>query len=317
LHNILDKRYGEWTEKSVNDAIEDMMNVEKFVLPFLDECNSEILKEKPKLVGFTTTFHQNCASLSLAKTIKNKANIPIIFGGANCEGEMGASLLKIAPWVDFVCSGEGNISFIEFVKTFISNGHTVRKINGILTHESKMLDIALTSPVMDMDTIPYPDYDDYFSACSSSLIRNELDPGLVIETSRGCWWGEKFQCTFCGLNGSTMKYTSKSVTRALEELEYLTSKYQKKRIHVVDNILDLKYIDDLFPKIYDRKTEVELFYETKSNISKRQLSIMKRGVQNIQPGIESLSDKILAIMKKGVSALQNIQLLKWCYFLVL
>ena len=36
------------------------------------------------------------------------------------------------------------------------------------------------------------------------------------------------------------------------------------------------------------------------------------GVSEIQPGIESFSDRVLELMRKGVSALQNIQLLKWC-----
>src|SRR5262249_35123791 len=36
------------------------------------------------------------------------------------------------------------------------------------------------------------------------------------------------------------------------------------------------------------------------------------GVLSIQPGIESLSTPILKAMRKGVTALQNIRLLKWC-----
>ena len=32
----------------------------------------------------------------------------------------------------------------------------------------------------------------------------------------------------------------------------------------------------------------------------------------LQPGIESLSTPILALMRKGVTALQNVRLLKWC-----
>ena len=36
------------------------------------------------------------------------------------------------------------------------------------------------------------------------------------------------------------------------------------------------------------------------------------GVTTIQPGIESFSDRVLKLMKKGVTGLQNIQLLKWC-----
>ena len=31
-------------------------------------------------------------------------------------------------------------------------------------------------------------------------------PSVFVETSRGCWWGERMHCTFCGLNGATMAY---------------------------------------------------------------------------------------------------------------
>lgn len=164
-----------------------------------------------------------------------------------------------------------------------------------------------------MDNLPYPDFDDYFGAYNASPIKKELQPSLVIETSRGCWWGEKYQCTFCGLNGSTLNYRSKTVDNVLDELQYLSAKYDRRRFQVVDNILDLKYIDKLFPKICDIGLKVELFYETKSNLSKKQLLLMKKGgVNEIQPGIESLSDVVLNIMRKGVSGLHNIQLLKWC-----
>ena len=36
------------------------------------------------------------------------------------------------------------------------------------------------------------------------------------------------------------------------------------------------------------------------------------GMTSIQPGIESLSTRVLQVMQKGVSAAQNIQLLRWC-----
>ena len=239
------------------------------------------------------------------------SDIPIIFGGANCEGEMGSGLLEIASCVDYVCSGEGDIAFIEFLKYFMK-GEPIPKINGIITRKSNFFEAALTSPIMNMDDLPYPDFDDYF-ACKNSSIEKVLNSSLVIETSRGCWWGEKSQCTFCGLNGSTMRYRSKSISRALNEMEYLIARYGKKRFQVVDNIMDLKYLEGLFPKIYEKKLGVDLFYETKANLSKKQLALMKQGgVTEIQPGIESLSDIVLKIMKKGISALQNIQLLKWC-----
>ena len=56
-----------------------------------------------------------------------------------------------------------------------------------------------------------------------------------------------------------------------------------------------------------------MFYEVKSNLRKEDVrQLREAGVVAIQPGIESLSDEVLRIMRKGVSALQNIQLLKGC-----
>jgi ribosomal peptide maturation radical SAM protein 1 len=315
INEILDSKQQDDRQNSsssIDKLIEEIISVQDLIPGFLDRCAYEILNERPKIVGFSSTFEQNCASLALAKKIKEHAEPTIIFGGANCEGDMGSSLLKCAPWVDFVCSGEGDIAFVDFVKFFMKS-QLNHKINGIITRQSSSFDISLTNPVMDINSLPFPDYDDFFAAISNSALKEDLDPELVIETSRGCWWGEKFQCTFCGLNGSTMKYRSKSITHVLDELKYLTHTYKIKKFQVVDNIMDMNYIEKLFPQIYSHRIDVNLFYETKANISKKQLLIMKQaGVNVIQPGIESLSDGILSIMKKGVTALQNIQLLKWC-----
>jgi radical SAM superfamily enzyme YgiQ (UPF0313 family) len=110
-----------------------------------------------------------------------------------------------------------------------------------------------------------------------------------------------------------MTYRSKSAPRALAELTHLATSYPGADIQVVDNILDLKYFKTLLPELAERKLNVSLFYETKSNLKKEQVRLLRdAGVKHIQPGIESFSDRVLKIMKKGVSGLQNIQLLKWC-----
>jgi ribosomal peptide maturation radical SAM protein 1 len=301
-----------YNQSSIEEIAAELLNVAKIAPAFLNDCIKQILDENPKLVGFTSTFHQNCASIALANLIKESSNVPIIFGGANCEGEMGATLLKLIPTIDFICSGEGDIAFLEFAKFYLS-GNLDHNINGILTRKSSPLEINLTNPVLDMNKLPYPNFDDYFHTLNNLSLKDSFRCNLVIETSRGCWWGEKWQCTFCGLNGSTMKYRSKSVPRALEEIEYLIAKYENHDVFVVDNILDLKYINTLFPEIFRRGLKATLFYEVKANMNKSQLRSLKQGgVSWIQPGIESLSDSILNLMKKGVSALQNIQLLKWC-----
>ena len=81
----------------------------------------------------------------------------------------------------------------------------------------------------------------------------------------------------------------------------------------VDNILDMRYFRDVLPRLRDRPLGLTLFYETKANLTKAQVQLLRdAGVLAIQPGVESLSSHVLQLMRKGVTALQNIQLLKWC-----
>jgi ribosomal peptide maturation radical SAM protein 1 len=311
LQDIL--RVHDLTPRQINELTEISYSFQMHIPTFLEDCVKLILADNPKIIGFTSTFHQTCSSLALAKLLKQQTNTPIIFGGANCEGQMGSAILANFDFVDYVCSGEGDIAFPVFVRNFIDNSSLLEKINGIVSRHSDELRVHMTSPVMEMNSLPYPDFEDFFVELNKDVEVKKSEPILSVETSRGCWWGEKFQCTFCGLNGSTMNYRSKSAIRAVEELEFLSKQYRIQTFQIVDNILDIKYFKEFFPMLFEKVPSLNLFYETKSNLSKKQLQMMKRaGVSAIQPGIESFSTPILKLMKKGVTAIQNIQTLKWC-----
>jgi ribosomal peptide maturation radical SAM protein 1 len=110
-----------------------------------------------------------------------------------------------------------------------------------------------------------------------------------------------------------MSYRSKSPTRALDELVYITSRYPGGTVQVVDNILNMRYFQDFIPELAARQLDLELFYEVKANLKKEHVRLLRdAGIAGIQPGIESLSNQVLRLMRKGTTALQNIQLLKWC-----
>jgi ribosomal peptide maturation radical SAM protein 1 len=279
---------------------------------FVEDCARQILQHEPKVVGFTTTFHTTCASLAIARRIKESPNAPvIIFGGANCEGEMGLQLLSSFNWIDYVCTGEGDLVFTEFLQNLLRDGAD-KTIPGIL-RQGKSPELTTPEPVREMDSLPIPDYSDYFEQVQLSPLQSEIRTDLLIETSRGCWWGAKQHCTFCGLNGATMSFRSKSPDRVFEELAYLAETYGQKRIDGVDNILDTKYINTLFPRLSESGLELELFYEVKANLRYEQLATLKAGgMRSIQPGIESFSNEVLRLMRKGCTGLQNIQLLRWC-----
>jgi ribosomal peptide maturation radical SAM protein 1 len=135
------------------------------------------------------------------------------------------------------------------------------------------------------------------------------DYTVPIETSRGCWWGERQHCIFCALNGLDMKHRSKSPERALAEIE--AQARHRRPFFATDNILPLEFFHGLFERLLASGVPYPAFYETKSNLSLGQLKTLRQvGLWGLQPGIESLSTPILRHMKKGVGAAQNLWILR-------
>jgi hypothetical protein len=68
----------------------------------------------------------------------------------------------------------------------------------------------------------------------------------------------------------------------------------------------------LLPALGEWGALEELFLDTKANLTREQLRLLKSaGVTLFQPGIESLDSEILAHMRKGTTLWQNVQFLKW------
>jgi ribosomal peptide maturation radical SAM protein 1 len=110
-----------------------------------------------------------------------------------------------------------------------------------------------------------------------------------------------------------MAFRSKSEGRVVEELTALAQRHERLDFTLVDTILDMRYFRDVLPRLRDAGQDLSLYYETKSNLRREQVRLLRdAGVDFVQPGIESLSTPILRLMRKGVTALQNVRLLKWC-----
>ena len=102
----------------------------------------------------------------------------------------------------------------------------------------------LTSPdtIFTLDDLPIPDFSEYYQRVEKSPLKESIHPALLLETARGCWWGAKQHCTFCGLNGSFMEFRSKSPQAFAEEVLALAARHQVMDIAVSDNILDPQFI---------------------------------------------------------------------------
>lgn len=270
-----------------------------------------------KLVGFTSTFDQNVASLTMAKLIKDLyPDITIVFGGANFDGEMGLEHFRAFPFIDLVVVGEGEESFLPLVRRVLG-GNTGDYPNGVTYRNGGKIMQTPKAPLFSnfAKTGP-PDYDDYYQLLAElGETAQGLDRILLYEGSRGCWWGEKHHCTFCGLNAQSMKFRAKAPEQVLNEIADLSQRYDAVRFRLVDNIIDMGYIDDVFGRLAANHCDLEVFIETKSNLQKRQIKTLAAGgVKCMQPGLESLSLNQLRAMDKGATPMQNIICLKWSLY---
>ena len=302
----------------------DWLETDRHVGPFLEHAARSIDWSRYAVVGFAASFQQTMASMCLARRIKQlRPQIKIVFGGAACEAEMGIELLEQFPEVDYVFLGEADLAFSPVAEQML-RGEPAELPPGVVGRESTVPGLrpaccelpqppdAQTFMVHNMDDLPYPDFDDYFARLEASPLHGQIDPLLFYETSRGCWWGQKHHCAFCGLNGSTLAFRSKTPQRAVDELRYLVDRHDVHRACSADNIFDYRYFDTFLPLLKDARLDLGFVYEMKTNLTRRHVeSLLEAGMGAAQLGIETFITPVLKLIGKGATAVQNLQTLKW------
>jgi ribosomal peptide maturation radical SAM protein 1 len=286
---------------------------------FLDALAAEDCWARARVVGFSSTFQQNAASIALARRLKARhPDLVTVFGGANFDGDMGIELMRCVDCVDVAVVGEGDTALPSLLGA-LADGSDGAGIPGVARRVGGHVVTTPPAPPSDqLDTLPTPDYDEYFAHAESLGLLpggNRWNVWLPFESARGCWWGARHHCTFCGLNATTMRFRAKSGSRMVEELAQLARRYRSVRFEAVDNIMAMPYLADVMPAIIDSGANYEIFYEVRANLTRTQLaSLARAGVKHLQPGIESLSTTVLRLMDKGTRAGQNVNLLRWAHY---
>lgn len=283
---------------------------------FLSNCLEQVNWKNYDIVGFSLMFDQTLPSLYLARVIKQRyPHITILYGGSACDGEMGAEMARSFNCIDVVVRGEADHIIARLVQTIREQGDLKTCPGIVFRRGDQLVETEPSGPVTEMDSLPNPDYQDYVAQAGEI---ESLQPVLYFESSRGCWWGQKHLCSFCGLNASGLTFRRKSPERVLDELLAQERHYGISTFIAADNIIDMTYFKSFLPLVAEinsqRPTDRQLsiFYETKSNLKKWQMTLLKEaGVGSLQPGIESFSDHVLELMKKGCSGIQQVQFIKW------
>jgi magnesium-protoporphyrin IX monomethyl ester (oxidative) cyclase len=299
---------------------------------FMEHLVDEHRLDQAELVGFTSMFSQNVASFAMARLLKARnPDLTVVVGGANCEAPMGQAMVRSIAAVDYTFSGPALKSFPAFVRSRLDGRPgDCETIDGVFSRTNHVAGsanphaeglVALGAPrgvrplgeELDIN-VPVPlDYGPFLDAIEARFAPDEVEPVLTFETSRGCWWGQRAHCTFCGLNGSTMSYRSMKPELALDLFHSLFRHSSRcSRLSCVDNIVPQNYLQEVFP-LLETPPGMSIFYEVKADLSESDLQVLSAARVNlIQPGIESLATSTLKLMRKGTTAFTNVQLLVNC-----
>lgn len=262
---------------------------------------SEIIKaKKPDILAITSMTVDYPSAIRAAEICKKLSpNTKILVGGPHAT-LVPKDFEKIKE-IDHVFIGESEESFPRFLLD-LSKG---KKISKMIYGKSKK----------DLDQVPFLDRD-LFGPYESTIHNFFQKPFLTLINTRGCM----YNCSFCqpaerDLHGSKIRH--RSVDNFLEEINFLVEKYRIKSFLIHDDnfLQDQKLLDEFIEK-YPKKFNLTFACQGRADLIVRNEETMKKlskiGLKLIMIGFESGNQRILNLLRKGVTVKQNIQAAKIC-----
>lgn len=288
----------------------------------IDRCLAQVLDFDFDVTAFSVCFdNQKLASAALARAIKRqRPGCQVLFGGTGCDGEMARGVLRAFREVDHAFRGAAAGCFRRVLAHVRSGAGRESAPAGLLTRSQEEAGgIAATSGDSviksgQLPRAPAPDYAEFLAQREASGARGELR--LLFETSRGCWWGRKSHCSFCGIAAIQHGYAAVAVEEARDIIVEMRQRWRPDLLYAADAIMDYGHIGALTPLLAAHRKrsdpDLRIFYEVKTNLRRPQLAALAAaGITEVQPGIESFSSQVLASMRKGCTGLQQVAFLKW------
>lgn len=259
-------------------------------------------KQRPDIIGFSLRTMFLDTAIDLTARIRDKLNIPIVYGGIAATGEPE----RCIRYADMVCIGEGERSMLELANC-LDEGTPTKDINNMWVCQNGTIYKNPLAPLeQNLDNLPFPDYEPLgkFSILNSGFIENDPSIGNMSRftyemiTSRGC----PFSCTYCCNDLLKRLYAGqrflrrRSVENVIQEIKEAKAKHNIKSILFKDEIFtfDLEWIKK-FSEAYKREVSLPFWcYTHPSFADERILGLLKDcGMFSITMGIQSGSEDIL------------------------
>ena len=264
-----------------------------------------LAETKPDIIGFSFLTTAVARTINLVdKAAKAVPHAIRIGGGAHCTGLPEKSLQDIN--LHYVIAGEGEYPLLDFC-TRQRDGKPVESVNGLVYRSGEKIIVnPIGGFIEDLNQLPLPAW---------HLINMEnylFPPGYIkglfykrtvpVMTSRGC----PSHCIFCsspGIFGRRIR--RRSVDNVMNEISILRERFNIDGIFFLDDTFTLNtdWVLEFCRQMKQQNINLPWSCQTRVNVvTKPLLQTMKdAGCVQVDYGIESGSDRILKVIKKGTT----------------
>ncbi len=268
-------------------------------LPYYENKIKEMDLSEYDFIGLSITdLSQIVPGFTLARLLKKYTNAKISFGG-NFIFKIADDLKKFPQifeeYCDFLQIGDGEATSVEIAEYMTGK----RNINDVhsLVYRDENLQVCSTpkAPCLKLDTVAYPDFDCYdFSKYFSP------ETVIPVQLGKGCYWSK---CTFCDFYTGQQKFDMKSVIRAVDEVEYLSKKYNSKLFNFVDEAVPPKFYNEFAKEV--KRRNLEIYYYSFARLEKTFTAevlqnLYDSGARFFMWGYEAESERVMQLINKGI-----------------
>lgn len=263
---------------------------------------------KPDVVGFQCyTFDLAFVNKALKAVRRIDPKIVTVAGGPHPSAMPEELLQVLKRYLDFAFVGEAERGLPLLLDILGGKGGGYASVPGLAWRDGGAVRVNPKTVTDDLDSLGMPAWDlikpETYPESQHGAFFKQF-PIAPVMVTRGC----PFPCTFCA--GSVVagrKIRRRSVKSVLDELVYLKNERGIREFHIIDDnfTMDMAYAKRFLREL--KALDLGMTWAVPNGVrmdalDEELLGLMKdTGLYMVSLGIESGSDRVLSLMKKGIT----------------
>lgn len=263
-----------------------------------NDLKKKIKEIKPNIVGITTMTFTLLDVLRTANIIKEiDPNIKIVLGGPHIHIYPEETINL--PNIDYLALDEGEKPFKELLNN-LNHSENLEKIKGLVFKKNeKIINTGLPEKIENLNSLPFPARDLIPYKKYESMLATK-SPVTTMFTSRGC----PYKCLFCDRPHLGKNFRARSANSVVDEMKECLE-MGIKEIFIYDDTfgIDRQRVLNICSEIIKRNLDIAWDIRTRVNTVDEEMlkALKKAGCQRIHYGVEAGTQKILNVLRKGIT----------------